>query len=185
MVTHLKETPLKDLMVVEIEYFNDERGFFIEPWNERDFKKAGLDYSFKQEGHSGSGKNVLRGLHYQDMTAPMGKLVRCVVGTVFDVVVDLRTSSPTFGKWHGVELSAENKKLLYVPVGFAHGFKVTSDYAEVLYKMSDYYTPASEGGITWNDPDLKIDWPGEEPILSEKDKKLQTLKEYLENPAFT
>jgi len=184
MKTHLTETPLKGLLVIDIDYFKDERGFFMEPWNERDFKEAGLELSFKQEGHSGSGRGVLRGLHYQDMTAPLGKLVRCLVGNVFDVCVDLRTSSPTFGKWYGIELSAENKKLLYIPIGFAHGFMVTSNYAEVHYKMTEYYTPSAEGAIIWNDRDLKIDWPGDNPILSEKDKKAPTLKEYLEHPAF-
>jgi dTDP-4-dehydrorhamnose 3,5-epimerase len=184
MKTNLIETPLPGLVMVEVEYPKDDRGFFMEPWNRKVFAEAGLDVDFVQEGHSGSTKDVLRGLHYQDMTAPMGKLVRCVVGKVLDVAVDLRVGSPTFGKYFKVELTAEDKNLIYVPVGFAHGFLVLSDYAEVLYKMSSYWTPNSENGIIWNDPDINIDWPTEAPILSEKDKLLPTLKEYLENPAF-
>lgn len=137
-----------------------------------------------QEGHSGSQKNVLRGLHYQDMRAPMGKLVRCVAGTVLDVAVDLRIGSPTFGKYHKVELTAEAKNLIYVPVGFAHGYLVLSDYAEVFYKMSTYWDKDAEGGIIWNDPDIGVDWGVTDPILSEKDKVLPTIQQYLENPAF-
>lgn len=184
MKTILHETPLKDLVTIEVQYPKDERGFFMEPWNRKTFAEAGIDVEFMQEGHSGSGKNILRGLHYQDMSAPMGKLVRCVVGKVLDVAVDLRASSPTFGQHFKVELSAEEKNLIYVPVGFAHGFLVVSDYAEVIYKMSNFWTPTSEGGIIWNDPDLAIDWPVTEPILSEKDKVLPTFKNYKENPAF-
>jgi len=185
MKIHTHKTALPDLLTIEIDYLKDKRGFFTEPWNEREFKEAGLDLKFKQEGHSRSVKNVLRGLHYQDMTAPMGKLVRCVVGSVFDVAVDLRIGSPTFGQWEGIELSAENGKLLYVPVGFAHGFLVTSDYAEIIYKMTTYYTPSSEGSIIWNDNDLKVKWPVTSPILSEKDERAPTLKDYLKNPSFT
>lgn len=184
MKVHLLDTPIPDLKIVEIDYFKDERGFFIEPWSKRDFLDAGLDLDFKQEGQSGSGRNVLRGLHYQNMSAPLGKLVRCVVGNVFDVALDLRVGSPTFGKWYGIELSAENKKSLYVPVGFAHGFAVTSDYAEVFYKMTEYYTPSSEGSILWNDPDVGINWPVENPILSKKDRMASSMKDYTLNPAF-
>ncbi|MBN1888139.1 MAG: dTDP-4-dehydrorhamnose 3,5-epimerase [Thermoflexales bacterium] len=184
MKTRLIETPLSDLVVVEIDYFNDERGFFMESWHKRDFAAAGLDLEFVQEGHSGSSANVLRGLHYQDMTAPMGKLVRCIVGRVFDVAVDLRASSPTLGQWFGLELSAENKKQFYVPVGFAHGFAVLSDYAEIQYKQTGFYTPSAEGSVAWNDPDIGVAWPITDPILSRRDQQAMSLKKYLENPAF-
>lgn len=184
MKTNVIPTPLPDLVVVEIEYFQDERGFFIESWHKRDFAAAGLDLEFVQEGHSRSGRGVLRGLHYQDMTAPMGKLVRCTVGRIFDVAVDLRVSSPAFGKWFGVELSADNKKQIYVPVGFAHGFATLSDVAEVQYKQTGFYTPPSEGTIAWNDPDIGIAWPITDPILSRRDQNGKSLKEYLKAPAF-
>jgi len=184
MKTRLIKTPLPDLVIVEIDYFQDERGFFIESWHKRDFAAAGLDLEFVQEGHSGSRYGVLRGMHYQNMTAPMGKLVRCIVGRIFDVAVDLRVSSPTFGKWYGVELSAENKKQIYIPVGFAHGFATLSDVAEVQYKQTGFYTPAAEGTLAWNDPDVGIEWPISNPILSKRDQNGMRLKEYLKNPAF-
>lgn len=184
MKTILTNTPLKDLLLIDIDYFEDERGFFIESWHQRDFAAAGLDLTFTQEGHSRSGQGVLRGLHYQDMSAPMGKLLRCTVGTIFDVVVDLRTNSTTFGKWFSVELSATNKRQIYVPVGFAHGFLTLSDIAEVQYKQTGFYTPASEGGIRWNDSDLGVDWPIKDPILSQRDQNNQSLAEYMNNPAF-
>ncbi len=184
MKTTLTTTPLKDLFVIDIDYFEDERGFFIESWHQRDFAAAGLDLTFVQEGHSRSGKGVLRGLHYQDMTAPMGKLLRCTVGRIFDVVVDLRMSSSSFGSWFGIELNAENKRQIYVPVGFAHGFATVSDIAEVQYKQTGFYTPPSEGGVRWNDPDVGVDWPIKDPILSERDQISQSLAEYRKNPAF-
>lgn len=184
MKTHVTKTPLAGLVLVDIEYFQDERGFFIESWHKRDFAVAGLDLEFVQEGHSRSGYAVLRGLHYQDMAAPMGKLVRCVAGRVFDVAVDLHVNSPTFGKWFGIELTAENKKQLYVPVGFAHGFVTLSDVAELLYKQTGFYTPPSEGTLAWNDPDVGIQWPVRDPILSKRDQNGMSLKQYLANPAF-
>jgi dTDP-4-dehydrorhamnose 3,5-epimerase len=184
MKTRAVKTPLHDLVVVEIEYFQDERGFFIETWHKRDFAEAGLDLEFVQEGHSRSKYGVLRGLHYQDMTAPMGKLVRCTVGTIFDVAVDLRVDSPTFGKWFGIELSAENKKQLYVPVGFAHGFATLTEFVEVQYKQTGFYTPSSEGTLAWNDPDVGVEWPIKAPILSKRDQNGMSLKEYLKDPAF-
>ena len=184
MKTHVTPTPLAGLMKVDIEYFSDERGFFIESWHKRDFAAAGLDLEFVQEGHSRSGRNVLRGLHYQDMTAPMGKLLRCTVGAIYDVAVDLRMSSPTFGKWFGIELSAENKTQLYVPEGFAHGFATISDVAEVQYKQTGFYTPSSEGTISWNDPDIGVAWPISEPTLSARDQQGMSLREYREKPAF-
>lgn len=184
MKTRIIQTGLPDLVIVEIDYFQDERGFFIESWHKRDFAAAGLDLEFVQEGHSRSGRNVLRGMHYQDMSAPMGKLVRCTVGAIFDVAVDLRVRSPTFGKWFGIELSAENKKQLYVPVGFAHGFVTLTDVAEVQYKQTGYYTPSAEGTLAWNDPDVGITWPISSPILSKRDQNGMSLKDYLKNPAF-
>ena len=184
MKTRLVPTPLDSLVVVEIDYFQDERGFFIESWHKRDFASAGLDIEFVQEGHSRSGRGVLRGLHYQDMTAPMGKLLRCTVGRVFDVAVDLRVSSPTFGKWFGLELSADNKEQIYVPVGFAHGFATLSEFAEVQYKQTGFYTPSSEGTLSWNDPDVGIQWPITNPTLSKRDQNGMTLKDYLKKPAF-
>ena len=180
----LIKTPLPDLVIVEIDYFEDERGFFIESWNRRTFAEAGLNVDFTQDNHSRSRKGVLRGLHYQDMSAPIAKLVRCTFGAIFDVAVDLRMESPTFGQWYGLELSAENKKQLYVPVGFAHGFATLTDFAEVQYKQTGYYAPQAEGCIIWNDPDVGIDWPVDAPILSQKDKAGMRLQAYLKTPAF-
>lgn len=184
MKTHVTATPLAGLVKVDIDFFSDHRGFFIESWHQRDFAAAGLDLTFVQEGHSASGRNVVRGLHYQDMTAPMGKLIRCTVGAIFDVAVDLRMSSPTFGQWFGIELTAENKTQLYVPEGFAHGFATLSEVAEVQYKQTGFYTPSAEGSVRWDDPDIGIDWPVTDPILSERDEKAMSLREYREKPAF-
>ena len=184
MKTNIVDTGISGLVVVEIEPARDERGFFLESWNKRDFARAGLDVDFVQDNHSRSGKGVLRGLHYQDMTAPIGKLVRCTLGAIWDVGVDLRVSSPTFGQWVGVELTAENQKQFYLPVGIAHGFVTLTEYAEVQYKQTDYYAPAAEGCVAWNDPDLAIDWPIKAPVLSDRDQRGMSLKEYLEHPAF-
>ncbi len=178
MKTRLVETPLKDLIVVEIDYFQDERGFLIESWHKRDFHQAGLDLTFVQEVQSRSKQNVLRGLHFQDMTAPVAKLIRCIYGNAFAVAVDLRVKSPTFGKWFSIELSAENKKQLYVPVGFAFGFVALSDAAELLYKFTGFYDPSSQGIILWNDKTLAIDWPFTDPALSKRDMNGITLETY-------
>ena len=163
-------TEIADVMVIEPRVFGDERGFFFESFNERDFRAStGLDVSFVQDNHSRSHRGVLRGLHYQ-IEQPQGKLVRAVVGEVFDVAVDLRASSETFGKWAGVHLSCANKNQLWVPPGFAHGFIVLSEMAEFVYKTTDYYAPEHERCIAWDDPDIAIDWPYEGvPELSEKD----------------
>jgi len=185
MNTTLLQTPLPGLLIVQIEYFQDERGFFIEPWNKRDFKRAGLDVDFVQEGHSSSQNRVLRGLHYQDSTAPMGKLIRCTKGSIFDVVVDIRSHSPTFGQHFTTVLEENNKLLLYVPSGFAHGFLTTSPIAEVQYKQTGYYTPRAEGTIMWNDPQLHIPWPiHKEPILSARDQHGTKFNIYRDDPAF-
>jgi dTDP-4-dehydrorhamnose 3,5-epimerase len=184
METVLVPTPLPDLYVVEIKFARDERGFFIESYNQREFAKAGLAATFVQDNHSRSGAKVLRGLHYQDLTAPMGKLVRCTVGAILDLAVDLRVGSLTFGKWFGVELSDQNLKQLYLPPGFAHGFATLSPSADVQYKCTNFYVPASEEAVIWNDPDLGIEWPYPDPVVSKRDAGGMSLKQYLQNPAF-
>ena len=184
MKTRVSKTPLEGILVINIDFAQDERGFFLESWNKRDFAEAGIAYDFIQDSHSRSGHRVLRGLHYQDMRAPIVKLVRCTLGRAFDVAVDLRVSSPTFGKWFGIELTAENKTQLLVPVGFAHGFLTLSDVCEIQYKQTSYYAPAAEGGMAWNDPDIAIEWPLANPILSKRDQNQSSLKQYLQNPAF-
>ncbi len=164
-------TVIPDVLIIEPKVFSDDRGFFFEAFNESDFSKAvGKKINFVQDNHSLSKKGVLRGLHYQ-VQHTQGKLVRVMSGVVFDVAVDLRQSSATFGKWVGIELSSENKKQLWIPEGFAHGFFVLSDEAEFLYKTTDYWHAASEQCIVWNDTDLKIQWPNTamEPILNHKD----------------
>lgn len=163
-------TAVKDALIVEPKVFGDARGFFLESWNRRAFAGIGLDVDFVQDNHSRSCQGVLRGLHYQ-VRQPQGKLVRVVAGSVFDVAVDLRRSSPTFGKWAGVELSAENRRMFWVPPGCAHGFLVLSESADFLYKATDYYAPEHERAIRWDDPDLAIDWPlaGMTPQLATKD----------------
>lgn len=165
------ETGIPDVLLIEPQVFGDSRGFFYESYNEKAFaEKTGVNAHFLQDNHSRSAQNVLRGLHYQIQQA-QGKLVRVVVGEVFDVAVDIRKSSPTFGKWVGYSLSAENKRQLWVPAGFAHGFLVVSEVAEVLYKTTDYYAPQHERSILWNDPELAIAWPlSGSPILSGKDQ---------------
>lgn len=165
------ETPLKDVYVLEPKVFGDERGFFQETWNEQVFREAGFDLNFVQDNHSRSSKGILRGMHYQ-MEHTQGKLVRVVSGEVFDVAVDMRRDSPSFGQWFGVTLSAENHKMLWVPPGFAHGFYVTSEHADFLYKCTDFYHPDSEQSLAWDDPTVGIEWPldkGGEPSLSAKD----------------
>ena len=173
------ETPIKDLYVIEPTIFGDHRGYFMETYNENEFKKAGLNVDFVQDNQSKSKKGVLRGLHFQSKY-PQGKLVRVIKGEVFDVAVDLRRNSETYGKWYGVILTEENKKQFYIPEGFAHGFLVLSDEAEFTYKCTDFYHPEDEGGIIWNDPDIGIEWPieqVEEVILSDKDKRWKLFKE--------
>lgn len=170
-------TEIPDVLILEPRVFGDERGFFLENYNQQVFAdKAGITANFVQDNHSRSIQNVLRGLHYQ-IQQPQGKLVRAIVGTIFDVAVDVRQSSPTFGKWVGCTLSAENKRQLWIPPRFAHGFFVVSEVAEVLYKATDYYAPQYERSILWNDLDLGIDWPiTTDPILSAKDQLGQSFK---------
>jgi len=163
-------TKLKDCVVIEPEIFGDERGFFLETYQKQRYKDiASINLEFVQDNHSRSSKHVLRGLHFQTKK-PQGKLVRVVSGEVYDVVVDIRKDSKTYGKWVSVLLSAKNKKQIWVPPGFAHGFMVTSETADLEYKCTDYYDPSNEGCIIWNDPDLLIDWPSINPIISEKDR---------------
>jgi dTDP-4-dehydrorhamnose 3,5-epimerase len=166
------DTPLPGIKIIEPAVFEDSRGFFMETWNARQFSSAGIAASFVQDNYSRSARGVLRGLHYQ-LARPQGKLVRVSGGEVFDVVVDIRVGSPTFGKWFGIRLSDADRRMLWVPPGLAHGFLVMSAAADVLYKCTDYYDPASERTIIWNDPALAIEWPladGEQPVLSDKDR---------------
>jgi len=162
---------LAGVLLLEPDSFADDRGLFFESWNARDFAEhTHQGVTFVQDNHSGSMGNVLRGLHYQLPPHPQGKLVRAVVGAVFDVAVDIRRSSPTFGRWFGLELSADNRRQLWIPPGFAHGFLTLSEWAEVLYKTTDYYAPELDRSIRWDDPEIEIEWPIQgEPILSDKD----------------
>jgi dTDP-4-dehydrorhamnose 3,5-epimerase len=171
-------TAIADVLIIEPTVFGDQRGFFFESFNLRKFAEiVGGDVNFVQDNHSRSSKNVLRGLHYQ-IQQPQGKLVRVVEGTIFDVAVDIRRSSPTFGKHVTVELSADNKRMLWIPAGFAHGFIVTSDTAEVLYKATDYWAPEFERSVVWNDPTINIAWPIDNlPVLSAKDQLGKLLEE--------
>ena len=170
-------TPIKDLVVIEPKVFGDERGYFYEAYNKNTFHELGLDYDFVQDNQSFSKKGVLRGLHFQK-NYPQAKLVRVIDGEVFDVAVDLRKDSPTYGKWYGVVLSGENKKMFMIPRGFAHGFLVLSDTAIFSYKCDDFYHPNDEGGIIYNDPTIGVEWPKLdcEFVLSEKDKKHDKFK---------
>jgi dTDP-4-dehydrorhamnose 3,5-epimerase len=167
----LVSTTIPDVMILEPRVFGDDRGFFFESFNERTFRDlTGLNIQFVQHNHSRSARGVLRGLHYQ-IQQPQGKLVRVIAGEVYDVAVDIRRSSPSFGQWFGALLSADNKRQMWVPAGFAHGFCVTSDYAEFLYLTTDYWAPEHERCIAWNDPDLAITWPiSVEPLVSPKDQ---------------
>ncbi len=173
------KTSIEGVFIVEPTVFGDDRGYFMETYHRREFEEAGIDVDFVQDNQSKSKKGVLRGLHFQ-YTNPQGKLVRALKGEVFDVAVDLRKDSHTYGKWEGVMLSEENKKQFYVPEGFAHGFLVLSETAEFTYKCTNLYDAKDEGGILWNDPEVGIEWPLDsigEVILSEKDEKLKPLKD--------
>jgi dTDP-4-dehydrorhamnose 3,5-epimerase len=177
-LTDLISTAIPEVLIIEPKVYGDARGFFFESFNQRLFEeKTGAKSAFVQDNHSRSARNVLRGLHYQ-IKQPQGKLVRVISGEVFDVAVDIRKRSPTFGKWVGVNLSAENKRQVWVPPGFAHGFLVLSEYAEVLYKTTDYWAPEFERCIVWNDPGLAIAWPiAGEPVLAAKDKAGRLLQD--------
>ncbi len=173
---------IEGLKIITPTVFGDARGYFVETYNYNDYKEAGIDQIFVQDNQSSSVKNVLRGMHFQ-IRYPQDKLVRVIAGEVFDVALDLRPGSKTYGKWHGVVLSAENKKQFFIPKNFAHGFLVLSDYAEFAYKCTDFYHPGDEGGIMYNDPEVGIEWPiapGCEPIMSERDHKWGGIKEFTE-----
>ena len=167
----IEHSAIADVLLLEPKVFSDERGFFMETWNARSFANLGINAHFVQDNHSRSSKNVLRGLHYQ-ISQPQGKLVRATVGEIWDVAVDLRRGSKSFGRWIAATLSAESHRMLWVPAGFAHGFITLSDYAEVQYKTTDYYAPAHERTLLWNDPALGISWPlAGAPMLADKDRR--------------
>ena len=182
----MKVTPtaLPDVLLIELDEFPDERGFFVERYHEERFAKLGLPTAWRQDNHSRSRRGVLRGLHFQ-LRRPQGKLISCVAGSVFDVAVDVRVGSPTFGKWVGVTLSGDKAQLLWIPPGYAHGLLAVSEQADVIYKCTELYAPADERGILWSDPDLQIQWPVSGPILSERDRRLPMLSETRDLPQFT
>lgn len=168
---HKIETSLTGVLLLEPRILGDERGFFLESYNQKTFADVGIRERFVQDNHSYSGRNVIRGLHYQ-VRQPQGKLVRVIVGEILDVAVDLRSRSPSFGKWESFTLSGDNKRMLWIPAGLAHGFRVVSETAHVLYKATDFYAPEHERTLAWNDPELKIDWKlVGEPVISAKDKQ--------------
>ncbi len=178
MPFEFKKLDIEDVQLIIPKVFDDERGFFLESYKKSDFINNGINIDFNQDNHSRSTKGVLRGLHYQASPKGQAKIVRCIKGEIFDVAVDIRKNSPTFGKWIGEKLSEENKHMLYIPDGFAHGFVVLSDIAEILYKASNEYSKEHDRGILWCDPDIGIDWGIDfEPILSEKDRVQPKLKE--------
>jgi dTDP-4-dehydrorhamnose 3,5-epimerase len=176
------ETPIKDLLIIETKIFKDDRGFFLESYNLRDFEEIGLDLKFVQDNISKSKKGVLRGLHFQ-LRHPQGKLVRVISGRVYDVAVDLRVNSPTFGRWFGIELKGEDGLAFYIPEGFAHGFLTLEDNTYFFYKCTEFYYPDDDLGVIWNDPEINISWPLEgikELIISDKDKRLPSFREVKE-----
>jgi dTDP-4-dehydrorhamnose 3,5-epimerase len=169
-------TDLPGVLIVETDVFRDPRGYFLETFHERKYREAGIPHSFVQDNQSRSSRGILRGMHAQ-LKKPQGKLIRAVHGQIFDVAVDIRPESPTFGKWTGVTLSADDFRQMFIPPGFAHGFCVLSDFAEVAYKCTDFYDRADEIGFRWNDPAVGIRWPVRDPLLSDKDAALPTLEE--------
>jgi len=182
MEFNVEKTSIRDLLIITPEIFQDERGFFTETYRKDKFSEFGLDMEFVQDNHSRSAKNVVRGLHFQ-WEPPMGKLMRVTQGAAFLVAVDIRIGSPTLGQWIGVEASVENRKMVYAPAGFARGFCVISEFAEIQYKTTGVYTSTkAESGVLWNDPKIGIKWPVSEPILSKKDEVAQTLEEWLTKP---
>ncbi|MEW6586873.1 MAG: dTDP-4-dehydrorhamnose 3,5-epimerase [Nitrospirota bacterium] len=172
-----KTLDIRGLVLVKPRIFGDSRGFFMETYRYSDFARMGITESFVQDNHSRSSRNVLRGLHFQRNPNAQGKLVQCVTGNIFDVAVDIRKGSPSFGRWAGAELSGDDRKMLYVPPGFAHGFLVLSESADVIYKCTKEYAPHDDRGIIWNDPDIAVAWPVKNPIVSEKDGRLPLLKD--------
>ncbi|MBK9578137.1 MAG: dTDP-4-dehydrorhamnose 3,5-epimerase [Fibrobacteres bacterium] len=174
---NVKPGGLEGLIVIEPKVFRDERGFFLEPYNAARYKECGMDVDFEQDNHSFSTRGVLRGLHFQTVPG-QAKLLRCGRGKIWDVAVDIRPASRTFGKWWGIELDSESHRQLFIPVGFAHGFCVLSEEAEVLYKCSAVYNPATESGIAWNDPDIGVGWPISDTIISARDQTNQSFAQY-------
>jgi dTDP-4-dehydrorhamnose 3,5-epimerase len=183
-VITVRETPLAGVLCIAPRVHGDDRGIFLETYNRNRYREAGVDLEFVQDNHSRSRKGVLRGFHYQDMSAPMAKLVRCAAGAILDAVVDLRVGSPTFGKSFTMELTGENHLQLLVPVGFGHAFLTLSDWADVEYKCSGYYDPSAEVTIAWNDPEIAMAWPITNPIVSTKDARGMMLADYRRRPAF-
>ncbi|HEX9510839.1 MAG TPA: dTDP-4-dehydrorhamnose 3,5-epimerase [Puia sp.] len=177
----VEKTEIRDLLIITPEMFKDERGFFTETYRKDKFSAFGLDLEFVQDNHSKSAKNVVRGLHFQ-WEPPMGKLMRVTQGAAFLVAVDIRVGSPTFGRWVGVESSVENRKQVYAPAGFARGFCVLSEFAEIQYKCTGIYSNKAESGVLWNDSAIGIDWPVKNPILSKKDEVAQTLEQWAQQP---
>ena len=184
MDIELIPTELPGVVIIRTDVVRDERGVFLEYYHKARFAAHGIADEFVQDNHSRSDRDVLRGIHYQDATAPMAKLVRCTAGVVFDVAVDLRVGAPTCGRWTAVELSAEEPHQLYVPPGFGHAFLALTDAAQVQYKCTGYYAPAAEGTVRWDDPDLAIAWPTRAPVLSARDRRGMSFREYLAHPAF-
>ena len=185
MPFEFKKTTINDVILVIPKVFDDSRGFFLETYKKSEFQQNGINVDFLQDNHSKSSKGVLRGLHYQTNPKAQAKLVRCSKGKILDVAVDIRKNSPTFGKWVGEILSEENKRMLYIPAGFAHGFVVLSNEAELLYKASEEYSPQNDKGIKWNDPNINIDWKIDfRPLVSEKDNSLPFLKDVKEEDLF-
>jgi dTDP-4-dehydrorhamnose 3,5-epimerase len=178
------DTPFDGLRIIEPECFEDRRGFFFESYRQDRFAAHGLPSGFVQDNHSRSRRHVLRGFHYQDATAPQVRLVRCTAGDIWDAVVDLRAGAPTFGRWFGVQLSAENRRQLLIPPAFAHGFVVLSDWAEVQYKCTGHHVPAAEHSLAWNDPDLRVGWPVADPMLSARDSNAPSWQAYVRGPHF-
>lgn len=175
MPFEFRKLEIPEIILVTPRIFSDARGFFMETYKLSDFSSAGITEYFVQDNHSRSEKNVLRGLHYQKSPKAQGKLIRCLRGRIFDIAVDIRKGSPTYGKWVSAELSEENNRMLYIPPAFAHGFVVLSDIAEIMYKCTEEYAPEEDRGILWNDPALNIAWPVKDPVLSEKDSRLPLL----------
>jgi dTDP-4-dehydrorhamnose 3,5-epimerase len=172
-----KKLDIPEIILIEPKVFSDPRGFFMETYKHSDFMNSGIQEHFVQDNFSRSQKNILRGLHFQKNPNAQGKLVQCLKGIIFDVTVDIRKGSPSFGRWVSIELSEENKRMLYIPPSFAHGFVVLSETADVIYKCTKEYSPEDDRGIIWNDPDINISWPVKDPVLSEKDAKHPFLKD--------